>query len=286
MDRYPGRIVIDQSVYPFAGAGTDENVLPEGAAGSASGAGTALEDIPEETPPEQEASSADETVPSSEEAVAGEIDTSVGSVLSEAEVELVGEDDLFWQSEITDRIFDRIYGKSYREDCTMPRSELRYLRLLHYDFNGNIRVGELVCNRSVSSDMLSIFHRLYKAKYPIEKIVLVDEYGADDDASSADNNTSCFNYRTVAGSGSMSLHALGVAIDINPLYNPYVTDGGEGCAPENGRAYMDRSLDFAHKIDEDDLCYRLFTDAGFTWGGSWSSEPDYMHFSRGASPET
>ena len=238
------------------------------------------ESLDESEASSEELSSEEPTADTAEETVPAMPTVAVGDILTIEQIELVGEDNLFWQSEITDHIFERIYGKSYSDGCPVPISSLRYMRVLYYDFDGNIRVGELISNRSISSDLLSIFHRLYAAKYPIEKMVLVDEYGGDDDASSSDNNTSCFNYRTVAGTSSLSRHAYGVAIDINPLYNPYVTNGGEVCAPENGRAYMDRSLDFPHKIDRNDLCYKLFTEAGFTWGGAWSDEPDYMHFSR------
>ena len=285
----PIRIVIDQSVTPFdrspsgtrPAAPTESSTEP--LTETENGAAVNPEETTDAPPPE---TSAEETTEALAESEPGLPTVSVGDVLSDELVERIGEDNLFWQSKITENTYARINGKSYGSGCPVPVSSLRYLRVLHYDFDGNIRVGELICNQSISSDLLSIFHQLYSAKYPIEKIVLVDEYNADDDASSSDNNTSCFNYRTVAGSSSLSLHALGVAIDINPLYNPYVTNGGAGCAPENGRVYMDRSRNFDYKIDENDLCYRLFTEAGFTWGGSWESNPDYMHFSRGSKPET
>ena len=97
------------------------------------------------------------------------------------------------------------------------------------------------------------------------------------------NNTSCFNYRQVVGSSSLSKHALGLAIDINPLYNPYITYNGDGSAnvyPENAADYVDRSKEFPYKIDENDLCYKLFTEHGFTWGGHWNNVKDYQHFQK------
>ncbi len=114
------------------------------------------------------------------------------------------------------------------------------------------------------------------------------DYDASDDWSSSENNTSCFNYRTVAGSNSLSLHARGLAIDINPRDNPmvYYDENGniEQCLPANGEAYADRSKNFSHKIDKNDLCYQLFMEHGFTWGGNWNA-PDYMHFSKSSTPE-
>ncbi len=212
----------------------------------------------------------------------GRTEVEPGDVLSEEEIEEIGLGRLFYQSRITDSIFERIDGKSYKEGCPVSRDDLRYLRILHYDFDHNIRAGELICHKALSDDMMDIFLKLYEAEYPIEKVLLVDEYGADDDLSSSDNNTSCFNYRNVSGGSRLSMHAYGAAIDINPLYNPYLTwPGGQlNCAPANGTDYIDRSRDFLYKIDEEDLCYQLFTEAGFSWGGSWQSNPDYMHFSR------
>ena len=98
-----------------------------------------------------------------------------------------------------------------------------------------------------------------------------------------DNNTSCFNYRVVDGTKSLSRHALGLAIDINPLYNPYIRydkKGGQTVSPVEGEAYADRTVSFPYKIDPDDLCYRLFTEHGFTWGGNWNSSKDYQHFQK------
>ncbi len=174
------------------------------------------------------------------------------------------------------------------EDDAVPAvsyDDLRYLSVLYYDFNGEVRTGELICNRGIADDLVEIFHELYRNEYRIEKIRLVDEYQADDTASITDNNTSCFNYRVVDGTTSLSKHALGCAIDINPFYNPYVVFNKNGSgetyiSPPGSEIYVDRSKDFPYKIDESDLCYKLFTEHGFTWGGNWNSCKDYQHFQK------
>lgn len=161
--------------------------------------------------------------------------------------------------------------------------ELRYVHILHYDFEGKLAEGELICNESIAEDLVKIFYELYRNEYQLEKVRLIDEYDGDDYASMEDNNTSCFNYRTMAEGSSLSKHALGLAIDINPFYNPYITyndDGSENVFPSGSEAYANRDAAFPYKIDENDLCYKLFTAYGFTWGGNWNSCKDYQHFQK------
>ncbi len=186
----------------------------------------------------------------------------------------------FYISDIPDDIFDKMWGKSYKEDCTIKREELSYVHILHKDFEGNTKVGELVVNKLIAQDVLEIFKELYQAEYQIEKVKLIDEYDADDEASMSDNNSSAFNFRYISYTTTISNHGKGLAIDINPLYNPYVKEvnGNISIEPSNSVDYVDREREFPHKIDKDDLCYKLFIEHGFEWGGDWSSAKDYQHF--------
>ncbi len=86
-------------------------------------------------------------------------------------------------SEINDKIFSRIAGKSFKVNCTVPPSELRYVELLHKDLSGKILRGEMICNVRIADDLLDIFQKLFAASYPIEKVHLIDEYNADDELS-------------------------------------------------------------------------------------------------------
>ena len=196
---------------------------------------------------------------------------------------LVANAQTFTIDTISDAVFQRMQGKSYKKDCTVPRSELRYLRFSHYDLQGKEYIGELICNKKIASDLKEIFKELYKQKYPIERMRLIDDYEADDERSMQADNTSCFNFRTIAGSKKLSKHSLGMAIDINPLYNPYVKrrkDGKLLVQPANARKYSDRSKRWNYKLEKGDLCYRLFIKHGFKWGGSWTNSKDYQHFER------
>ena len=169
------------------------------------------------------------------------------------------------------------------EQNDISYADLRYVHIIHYDFDGKLAEGELICHNSIAEDLVEIFYDLYASEYQIEKVTLIENYNGDDTASMADNNTSCFNYRVVDGTKSLSRHALGLAIDINPLYNPYIRydkKGGQTVSPVEGEAYADRTVSFPYKIDPDDLCYRLFTEHGFTWGGNWNSSKDYHHFQK------
>ena len=184
---------------------------------------------------------------------------------------------------ISDAVFQRMQGKSFKRDCTVKRSELRYLRLSHYDAEGKEHIGELICNKMIASDLKEIFQELYKHHYPIQRMQLVDDYDADDEQSMRANNTSCFNFRRIAGSTKLSKHSQGLAIDINPLYNPYVKRQANGTLivqPANATCYADRRKAIPYKIERDDLCYRLFIKHGFKWGGTWTRQQDYQHFER------
>ena len=112
---------------------------------------------------------------------------------------------------------------------------------------------------------------------------LPDVYDADDERQMRANNTSCFCYRNVSGSKNLSKHARGLAIDINPLQNPCVKlrrNGTIQIQPAAGRKYALRKLKFPYKIEKGDLCYRLFIEHGFSWGGNWRSTKDYQHFEK------
>lgn len=186
----------------------------------------------------------------------------------------------FYISEIPDYIFEKMQGKSYKENCTVPREELRYIHIFHIGFDGKTHEGELIVNKRIADAVLDIFAELYKAEYRIEKVRLIDEYNAEDELSMRDNNSSAFNFRYISYTTKLSKHALGMAVDINTLYNPYIkeVDGRLSIELANAAEYVDRSKDFPHKIDHDDICYKLFVKHGFEWGGDWTASKDYQHF--------
>ncbi len=207
-----------------------------------------------------------------------------GTIIHPEDIEGGELDNYFISATIDDDLFQRIYGLSYKEDCMIPREELRYLKVLHYGYDQQIYVGELMVNAELARDFLEIFQALYENQYEIEKMFLIDDFGADDNWSIENNNTSAFNYRVSTLDGvTLSNHAFGRAIDINPLHNPYVTyyDWGMDTYFDASIPYMNREdSSLEHMINHEDLCYQLFIEHGFTWGGDWENPKDYQHFEK------
>ena len=194
-----------------------------------------------------------------------------------------GEDAFFAILPVDDAMREyMVQGGSYpAEGALISTDELRVLHVLHYNAGDTI-CGEMICNKAIADDLLAIFRELFHASYPVERMALIDEYGADDESSMRANNSSCFCYRVIAGSTRLSNHAKGMAVDINPLYNPYIkiTDEKTVLQPATAGAYLDRDASFPYKIDENDLAYKLFKARGFDWGGEWTSLKDYQHFEK------
>ena len=167
---------------------------------------------------------------------------------------------------------------SWRPGCPVPLGDLRLLTIGHWGFDGKVRSGELVVHRDVADEVVRVFGVLFGARFPIERMELVDVYAGDDDRSMAANNTSAFNCRRSSGDAAeWSEHAYGRAVDINPVLNPYVSSSG--VEPPAGRRYLDRSADVPGLIRRDGVVVQAFEAIGWPWGGEWSSAKDYQHFS-------
>ena len=200
-----------------------------------------------------------------------------GETVVDEAVEALAEP-VFEATPIPPAVEARMRGVSFPENAEIKLDDLRYLKLSYIDFEGRPQIGEMVCNKAIAGDLVEIFKELYEARYPIKSIRLIDDFGGDDDASMRADNTSCFNYRKKVGVRELSKHALGLAVDINPFENPYVRP--TRIRPAEASEFADRTKDFPHKIDKDDLCYRLFRAHGFSWGGTWRSVKDYQHFEK------
>lgn len=155
-------------------------------------------------------------------------------------------------------------------DCTL-------VKVPYMNFEGKPSLGEIIVNKKLANEVLEIFTEIYDNKVPIQEISLVDKYDADDNKSMSANNSSAFNYRTIAGTNKLSNHGKGLAIDINPLQNPHVVKGV--ASPEGGSDYIDRTSNQKGMIVEGDVIHKAFTSRGWKWGGDWRN-PDYQHFEK------
>ena len=185
---------------------------------------------------------------------------------------------------ISPALRQRMIGSSHDPGrCPVALADLRHLTMAYVGFDGGRHIGEMVVHADHAEDVLAIFERLYDARWPIQRMRLVSEYGGDDNRSMAANNTSAYNCRPVAGQERWSRHAFGAAIDLNPVQNPYLTAGG--VLPAQGRRFVDVDRSVGAEagqgvIQQGDVVVRAFREKGWTWGGTWS-QPDYQHFAAG-----
>jgi D-alanyl-D-alanine carboxypeptidase len=168
---------------------------------------------------------------------------------------------------------------SWRPGCPVAPSSLRRLRLGYWGFDGKPHVGTLVVNTSAVGDLTIVFRRLYRARFPIRRMRPIDAYGGNDERSLAADNAAAFNCRYATGPGPKrwSAHAYGVAIDVNPVENPYLESGR--VHPRAGKAYLDRSNVRPGMAVRGGLLVSSFAAVGWKWGGRWTGTPDYQHFS-------
>ena len=183
-------------------------------------------------------------------------------------------------SEITPAIALRL-THSWKDNNPVPLHDLRLVTVDYYGFDGQIHQGDLIVHKKVAEEIVAIFQELLEHNYPIEKIILVDEYRADDELSARDNNTYSFCSRAITGKpGTFSKHSYGIAIDINPLYNPYHKD--DIVIPITGAQYLDRRIMTPVTITHESACFCAFIKRGWQWGGDWGARGlhDYHHFEK------
>jgi hypothetical protein len=180
-------------------------------------------------------------------------------------------------SPIGSKLARRMTGVSWHAGCPVALRDLRLVRATYIGFDGRAHTGELVVNRDAASDIVSAFHRLYTARFPIHRMVTVDAYGGSDFRSIEADNTSAFNCRFVDGTSRWSEHAYGRAIDVNPIENPYVSGGRtshRASVPYVTRTPCRRGMACPGKV-----LVQGFASIGWGWGGYWSGAKDYQHFS-------
>ena len=174
---------------------------------------------------------------------------------------------------------DRMLNVSWKPNCPVSRDQLRVVNLEYIDFGGHVHVGPLVVHQKIATQVISIFKTIRAYSFPIEKITTIEEFGGEDLRAQSANATTAFNCREVEGKpGVFSNHARGLAMDINPVLNPY--KGPNGWEPQNGRANVQRSPLKTGMLSSSGKVVKLFESLGWRWGGRWVNETDYQHFDR------
>jgi D-alanyl-D-alanine carboxypeptidase len=186
---------------------------------------------------------------------------------------------VFTSAPVSAPLLARIRATTWHPGCPVDPQDLRQLTLSFRDFGNQTRTGTLLVHRDLADEVVGLFQTLFRRGFQIARMVPIEDYGGNDEASMAANNTSAFNCRDATGSrGLYSNHSWGRAIDINPLTNPYVK--GDQVLPPEGRKYLDRTKAFPGSILNDGVAVRVFEINGWTWGGRWLDRKDYQHFEK------
>ncbi len=189
--------------------------------------------------------------------------------LNESNAELDNKDTLIVDSDIN--IEKALAGINIPE---AQKKQLELITVYYFGFDKKLHQGQLVVNKNAAEDLIVIFNFILESKFPVEKVIPISKYNWSDENSMNDNNTSCFNYRFISGSRILSKHAAGLAIDINPLLNPYVKDNKT--SPENSNY----NVNVPGTISSDSPITAEFKKLGWIWGGDWKGLKDYQHFQK------
>jgi len=154
------------------------------------------------------------------------------------------------------------------------RKNLELVTVTYYGFDDKLHQGQLIVHKNVAPEIKEIFDEIRKIKFPIEKVIPLARYNWSDDESMKDNNTSAFNHRYISGTRILSMHAKGLAIDINPEQNPYIKN--DVISPPDA----EYNPEVKGTITANSKIVKLFKSKGWTWGGNWTSLKDYQHFQK------
>ncbi len=156
--------------------------------------------------------------------------------------------------------------------------ELSLLTLSYFDFNGISQQGEMVIYSELADEVINIFNKLHRARFPIASMQHIHEYNHCDRCSMEQNNSYAYCFRTISETDRLSWHSFGVAIDINPMQNPCITQ--QEIMPKSGKKYRNRKSQLPGMISEGGVVHRAFSEAGWEWGGDWQTLKDYHHFQK------
>jgi len=175
---------------------------------------------------------------------------------------------------------DMVNKSIWHKDCPVEINRLKLLTVSHYNFDHQISIGQIIVLDKISQAVLHIFKELLLLKFPIHSIQLMNEFNGSDELSMAANNSSCFNFRSIEGTKTLSMHSYGLAIDINPVQNPFIimkhNTKKVNVLPKQATEFLNRHNQRNGMVEP---IVGIFKKYGFSeWGGTWNSPIDYHHF--------
>lgn len=196
-------------------------------------------------------------------------DTIVDSKFSENEIILIFKN--YYQNKFQSSY---IY---YEKVTSIIEGQIAVINIYYYGYDKQVHSGQLLCNKRVAKELTQIFKELLDIKFPIYQVKPINHFNFDDNESMMSNNTTCFDFRNAVNSRKLSNHAYGLAIDINPIQNPYIK--AKQILPVNAQV-DDTEGRIRHSDRLGSKAIEIFRKYGWTWGGNWNSLKDYMHFER------
>lgn len=193
-------------------------------------------------------------------------------------------------------------------DSILGKQQL--LRVFYFGADQKLHQGQVVIHEALVNDVSALFEMITAARLPIGSVIPMSasQFGVrdytglrqftttwDDYLSMEANNSSSFNYRRIiTPSGEkkpLSLHGLGMALDINPAHNPCygeplfhdkATFSKEAAAGYRGKLPSNGVYDPEHPetMTSRHPIVQFLTERGWTWGGTWGDPLDYHHFQR------
>lgn len=182
-------------------------------------------------------------------------------------------------SDIPEEIVVKMRQFTWQENCPVALKDLSYLSVSYLGYDDAVHIGNMIVNKKLAEEVVEIFKEIFLNKFPIASMKIMSDYQGDDIVSMNNNNSSAFNCREITGKkGVFSNHSYGIAIDINPIENPYVK--GNVILPELGKKFTNRNIKKKGMIIKGDKIYQSFIKRGWIWGGNWNSLKDYQHFEK------
>jgi hypothetical protein len=180
-------------------------------------------------------------------------------------------------------------GKTWHKGCPVALKDLSYLKVSYWGFDNKAHSGEIIIHQRLAPELLSILKKLYDEHFAIEKMILPEKLIGNRKFSTpiemavyldnANDTTAFFCRQDGQNPNDFSPHSFGIAIDINPYYNPAIV-AKQYLHFEKGIKYLDRNLKHVGMIKKDDITVNAFIDRGWVWGGYFIQGVDYMHFGK------